>query len=117
MRKVLKTGFLLGLGAAATSKEKVSHYVDDLVSKGKVKPDKADALYAQLLTKGTEKEEELSRRSKERIRMLLEDMHLVSRDEHAELLEKVDTLERRVLALEQELAAKEAPVDSNDHLS
>ncbi|MCE7793668.1 hypothetical protein K8O68_14680 [Salipaludibacillus sp. CUR1] len=102
MSNLLKTGFLLGLGAAVSSKEKVEKYIDDLLSKGKVTPKEADELYQSLLKKGEETEEQWSTRSKERMRSVMEDLNIVSRDEHLQLKQKVEVLEQKIMQLEHD---------------
>ncbi|WP_280768703.1 phasin family protein [Salipaludibacillus daqingensis] len=100
MANLLKTGFLLGLGAAVSSKERVDKYVDDLLAKGKVTPKEADELYQSLLKKGEETEEQWNSRTKEKMRSVMEDLNIVSRDEFIGLKEKVEILEKKIIELE-----------------
>ncbi|WP_147803071.1 phasin family protein [Alkalicoccus halolimnae] len=100
MNNLFKSGILLGLGAAVSSKEKVEKYLDELISKGKVTPSEADDLYQTLIKKGEETEEEWNRHSKERLRTFFEDLNLVSKDEHEALKERTKELEERLKSLE-----------------
>ncbi|WP_416149132.1 phasin family protein [Salipaludibacillus sp. HK11] len=96
MSNLLKTGFLLGIGAAVSSKEKVDKYVDDLLAKGKVTPKEADELYQSLLKKGEETEEQWNQRSKEKMRSIMDDLNIISREEFLQLQERVDQLEKKL---------------------
>ncbi|GEL08735.1 phasin family protein [Salisediminibacterium halotolerans] len=102
MSNVLKTGFLLGLGAAVSSKEKVDKYVDELLVKGKVTPKEADELYHSLLQKGEETEEEWHRRTKERMQETMEELNLFTREEYNELKGRIDDLEKRLAKFENQ---------------
>lgn len=102
MTNFLKTGFLLGLGAAVSSKEKVDKYVDDLLAKGKVTPKEADELYQALLKKGEETEEQWNHRTKEKMRTVMEDLNIISREEFLGLQLRVEQLEEKLLALQNE---------------
>jgi polyhydroxyalkanoate synthesis regulator phasin len=96
MSNLLKTGFLLGIGAAVSSKEKVDKYVDDLLAKGKVTPKEADELYQSLLKKGEETEEQWNQRSKEKMRSIMDDLNIISREEFLKLQERVVQLEKKL---------------------
>lgn len=102
MTNFLKTGFLLGVGAAVSSKERVDKYVDDLLAKGKVTPKEADELYQSLLKKGEETEEQWNNRTKEKMRSVMEDLNIISKDEFFALQNRVEHLENRLAKLENE---------------
>ncbi|MCR6106111.1 polyhydroxyalkanoate synthesis regulator [Salipaludibacillus agaradhaerens] len=102
MNNLLKTGFLLGLGAAVSSKEKVEKYIDQLLVKGKVTPQEADDLYQSLLKKGEETEEQWSNRTKDKMRSVMEDLNIVSRDDFEKLRHQVNDLELKLAALENQ---------------
>lgn len=102
MANLLKTGFLLGLGAAVSSKERVERYVDELIAKGKVTPDEADELYQNFLKKGEETEQDWNQRSKGRVREFLKDFDLVTKEEHEALKVQLAALENRLSALENQ---------------
>lgn len=101
MANFLKTGFLLGLGAAVSSKEKVDKYIDELLAKGKVTPTEADELYHSLLKKGEETEEHWNNRTKEKMASVMDELNIVSRDELYELRAHVRSLEERLNRLEE----------------
>ncbi|MFA9557484.1 phasin family protein [Evansella sp. AB-rgal1] len=98
MNDLLKKGFLLGLGAAVASKEKVEKYFQDLVEKGKLTPKEAEELFDSLVKKGEETGERWNRRSKEKVRSMINDLELevVSKDEFDELKQRVVALEKKI---------------------
>ncbi|NJP36635.1 phasin family protein [Alkalicoccus luteus] len=100
MSNLLKTGFLLGLGAAVSSKEKVDRYIDELLAKGKVTPVEADELYQKLLQKGESTEEEWNSRSKQKVQEMLHDFDLVTKEDHEALRLQLEALQKRLDALE-----------------
>jgi polyhydroxyalkanoate synthesis regulator phasin len=100
MNNLIKSGFLLGLGAAVSSKERVDKYLDELMAKGKVTPAEADELYENLIKKGEETEEDWNRRTRERVREFLEGLNVVSLEDHEAVKSRVVELEERVKALE-----------------
>jgi polyhydroxyalkanoate synthesis regulator phasin len=102
MTNFLKTGFLLGLGAAVSSKEKVDKYVDDLLAKGKVTPKEADELYSALLKKGEETEEQWNHRTKEKMSSVMEDLNIISRNEFLALQHRVEELEKTLSEIQKE---------------
>ncbi|WP_078597394.1 phasin family protein [Evansella clarkii] len=97
MSDLLKKGFLLGLGAAVTGKERAEKYLDELLAKGKITPKEADEMYDSFIKKGQETEEKWTSRSRDSVRtMLLEDFELVPRDEFLQLQERVTLLEAKL---------------------
>lgn len=102
MNSVLKTGFLLGLGAAVSSKEKIDRYVDDLLVNGKVTPKEADELYKNFVQKGEQTERDWNRRSKERLRDLMQQFDLVTKEDHDALKLQIEALENRLSAMENQ---------------
>lgn len=111
MSNLLKTGFLLGLGAAVSSKEKVEKYIDDLVVKGRVTPKEADDIYHSLLKKGEETGEKWNSRSKEKVGSIMEDLNIVSKEDFNLLLARVELLEAKISSLEKEEKGSEPNSD------
>ncbi|UTR09179.1 hypothetical protein MM300_14880 [Evansella sp. LMS18] len=97
MSDLLKKGFLLGLGAAVSGKERAEKYLDELLAKGKITPKEADEMYDSFMKKGQETEAKWSSRSKDSVRtMLIDDFELVPRDEFLQLQERVTLLESKL---------------------
>ncbi|MFB5661722.1 phasin family protein [Alteribacillus sp. HJP-4] len=100
MNDMLKRGFLLGLGAASYGKERVQHYLDELVSKGKITPAEAEQWKEELIQKGKQKEENWSGQAKNKMQDTFKDMGLATDKD-------IERIEERLQAIEQKL----------DHLS
>ncbi|WP_051314648.1 phasin family protein [Alteribacter aurantiacus] len=100
MSDLLKKGFLIGLGAAVTSKEKAEKYFQELIVKGKVTPDEANEMFEAFEKKGTETEETWNRRSKEKAQRFFSDLDLASKGEVAALEQRIKELDARLAALE-----------------
>lgn len=96
MNEMLKRGFLLGLGVAAYSKEKIQSYVDGLVSRGKLTPREAEEWKEELIQKGLETEEAWSQQTKERIEQTLKDLGFATEKD-------IQRIESRLMEIEQKL--------------
>ena len=100
MSHLLKTGFLLGLGAAVEGKERMDKYLDEMLVKGKITPKEFDELYHELIQKGESKEQEWNFRSKERMNKLMEDLNIFTKEEYNALEARVKDLEERLNKME-----------------
>lgn len=96
MNSFLKTGFLLGLGAAVAGKERLEETVSKLVEKGSVSQAEADTLFDTLLKKGEEKSGEWDGEFKETIKSQLTDLGFVTREE-------MDTVQAQLVLLQEEI--------------
>lgn len=114
MSNVLKTGFLLGLGAAVSSKEKVQKYIDELVVKGRVTPQEADDMYHSLIKKGEETEAKWNTRSKEKVSGIMEDLNIVSKEDFKLLQARVEYLEEKIASLEGEEKRTDSSESNSD---
>ncbi|MDG5786344.1 polyhydroxyalkanoate synthesis regulator [Evansella sp. AB-P1] len=96
MSDLFKKGFLLGLGVAVASKEKVEKYINELVSKGKVTPKEADELFDSLIKKGEETGDRWSRLSKEKARSVFDDLDIASKQDLEKLEQRIALLEKKL---------------------
>lgn len=94
MNDLLKKGFLLGLGVAITSKEKVENYVDELVNKGQIAPGEAKQMIQELIEKGEQTESELDDDVRQKIKLFLHSNGFVTLEEHQDLEKRVQLLEK-----------------------
>ena len=112
MNDFLKKGFLLGLGAAAASKERIDQYVDALLTRGQITPKEAEEMYDSFMKKGEETEERWSAKSKSSLRsMLMDDFGMVSKEEFFSLQERIAVLEKQ-LKEQQETSTAESGTNS-----
>ncbi|RSL33418.1 hypothetical protein D7Z54_10650 [Salibacterium salarium] len=98
MNEMLKKGFFLGLGAASYGKEKVQHYVDDLVSKGKITPREAEQWKDELIKRGENQQSDWSGQAKDKMQDSFKEMGLATEKDIERLEEKLDTLEQKLSA-------------------
>lgn len=96
MNDYLKKGFLLGIGIAAASKEKVETYVNDLVATGEVAPQEAKELIKALIEKGEQKEQAWSDETKAKVRETLKEFGLVTKDEFEAFEERLKAVEKSI---------------------
>ncbi|TMW70285.1 phasin family protein [Alteribacter natronophilus] len=111
MSDLLKKGFLIGLGAAVTSKEKAEKYFNELIVKGKVTPDEANEMFEAFEKKGNETNEQWNRRSREKAQQFFADMDIATKTEVAALEARINELESRLSALQPEADAGEPERD------
>lgn len=97
MFEQLKKLAMIGIGGTALAVEKVSEYVDDLVSQGKLTVDEGKKLTEELIRS---KEKEVSEKGREEIEAVLLEMNIGQQKD-------IDVLETRIEDLEKELADKE----------
>ena len=97
MNNFLKSGFLLGLGAAVAGKEKVDETIMKLVEKGNMTQAEADTIFDDFFKKGESKSEEWNGEFREMARKQLSDLGFVTREE-------LDTVKAQLVILQKEIA-------------
>ncbi|GAA0436028.1 hypothetical protein GCM10008983_10830 [Lentibacillus halophilus] len=93
MSDFLRKGFLLGLGAAITGKEKVDEKLQVLVDKGELTQDEARSMLRDLANKGESKTDEWNEKSQEQLQSFAHDLGLATKED-------IDRLEARLTELE-----------------
>jgi polyhydroxyalkanoate synthesis regulator phasin len=93
----IKKVMLAGVGAAVITAEKVEEALSDWVEKGKVSAEEAKEMADRVASRGKEEFESTSRDVKKAVQELLEKAGVGQKD-------RIDALERRLLALEVEVA-------------
>ena len=99
MGDYLKKGFLLGLGAAISGKEKLEKKLDELVSKNEITREEAKSMMQNFVEKGETKTEDWSQKQKEQMKKSAEEIGLATKEE-------VQELKQRITKLEEKLAEK-----------
>lgn|SRR5699024_354290 len=100
MSDYLKKGFLLGLGAAISGKEKLDEKLDELVSRNEISRDEAKSVMKNFVEKGEMKTEEWDIKQKEQRKKAAEEVGLATKEDVQELRARLTELEDR---LEEEL--------------
>lgn len=93
----IKKAMLAGVGAAVITAEKVEEALSEWVQKGKISADEAKAMASRVAEQGRVEFESASRDMQKAIKELLEKAGVGQKD-------RIDALERRLLALEIEVA-------------
>lgn len=96
MNSFLKSGFLLGLGAAVAGKEKFDESIMKLVEKGSMTQTEADTIFDEFFKKGESKSEEWNQEFKEMTKNQLKDLGFVTREE-------LDVVKAQLVLVQQEL--------------
>ena len=97
MIDAIKKTMLAGVGAAVITKEKAEAAFADWVKKGKISADDAKTMAAKLADEGRVEFERASAETKQTVRDLLDKAGVGQKD-------RIDALEKRLLALEVEVA-------------
>ncbi|MCG5102755.1 phasin family protein [Oceanobacillus alkalisoli] len=96
MADYLKKGFLLGLGAAIASKEKLQSKLDELVSKNEISQEQAKQMMNDFIEKGEQKTEEWSVKQDEQKRKAAEELGLATKEDIAALNARITELELKL---------------------
>jgi polyhydroxyalkanoate synthesis regulator phasin len=97
MNNFLKSGFLLGLGAAVAGKEKVDETIMKLVEKGNMTQAEADTIFDDFFKKGESKSGEWNEEFREMARTQLTELGFVTREE-------LDTVQAQLVLLQEEIS-------------
>ncbi|MFD1416431.1 phasin family protein [Oceanobacillus jeddahense] len=113
MSEYLRKGFLLGLGAAVSGKEKFEQKVKELVEKNELTQEQARTVLDNFIEKGSSKKDEWDEKSKEKKKDLARETGLATTDEIDELRARVNVLEEK-LGVTLEEAEEEVVEEEQD---
>jgi len=97
MNNFLKSGFLLGLGAAVAGKEKVDETIIKLVEKGNMTQAEADTIFDDFFKKGESKSGEWNEEFRKMARTQQTELGFVTREE-------LDTVQAQLVLLQEEIS-------------
>lgn len=100
MRDLLGKAVSLGLGFAVASKEQAEKLVDELVQKGEISKSESKQFVDELVRKGQEAQSSLEEKVRGYVSQRLQSMNVATKEDYAELLQRIDRLERRIAELE-----------------
>ncbi|RLL42842.1 hypothetical protein D8M04_14940 [Oceanobacillus piezotolerans] len=100
MSDYLKKGFLLGLGAAISGKEKLEKKLKELVDKNELSQEQAKTVMQNFIDKGDLKTGEWSSKQKDQVKKTASDFGLATKEE-------VEELRLRIIELESKFNEKE----------
>ncbi|ALX49843.1 hypothetical protein AOX59_15455 [Lentibacillus amyloliquefaciens] len=100
MSDFLKKGFLLGLGAAVTGKEKLDHKLQQMVEKNELTQEQARTVMRNFVDKGEMKTDEWNTKQFEQTKQMAKDLGLATKED-------INELRARISELESQLAERE----------
>lgn len=96
MSDFLKKGFLLGLGAAVSSKERLDKKLKDLVDKNELTRDQAKSVMQNFLDKGESTKDEWSTKQYEQTQAMARDLGIATKEDVNELRARITELESKL---------------------
>ncbi len=96
MFETLRKAMLIGLGAAAMSRDKLRQAIDELVAKGEVTREEGRKLYDELVARADDERRNWSERVANQLRDMLKNLGLAEANQVSALEAKIDALERRL---------------------
>jgi len=100
---ILKSTILAGFGAAAITRDKVKKTLQRLVDEGRVSADEAEKLADEMMEEGRGQWENIQTKINQSLRRALDGMDLASRMRQVELEDRVLSLEKRLVMLEDRI--------------
>ncbi|BBN98775.1 phasin family protein [Sporolactobacillus terrae] len=107
MNEWLKTGFLIGIGAASAGKEKVEKILSDLSNNGSAAADETKVLLKTLGDKGKKSTENLNQQLHQGISDSLHELGFVTHEELAQLQQQIAFLETEIKQLKAVVSQNE----------
>jgi polyhydroxyalkanoate synthesis regulator phasin len=96
MSDYLKKGFLLGLGAAVSGKEKFETRLKDLVDKNELTKSQAHTVLQNFVEKGEMKKDEWDTKQLEKTQAMAHDMGIATKEDINELRARLTQLEDKL---------------------
>lgn len=96
MSDFLKKGFLLGLGAAVSGKEKLNQKLQELVDKNELSASQAKTVMQNFVDKGESKKDEWSDKQYDQTQRMAKDLGLATKDDINELRARISELETKM---------------------
>ncbi len=112
MFEVIKKSILAGIGALAFTEEKIQEVIDDFVQKGKLTQKEGESLVDELQKVIHENKAKLTAMIDERIKAIMDELNLLTKDDLAEMEKKIKKdftkVEKRLAKLEKQLKEQSA---------
>ncbi|RKQ31527.1 phasin family protein [Oceanobacillus halophilus] len=96
MSDYLKRGFLLGLGAAVSGKEKLEQKLKELVEKNELTQEQAKTVLENFIEKGDTQKQKWSDKQKEQTQKLAAEYGIATKEDIHELKERIHELEMKL---------------------
>lgn len=97
MLQFLRKTYLLGLGLASVTRERLEEVVDELVKRGEVAEGDRQKVLDDLLERAKEEQKKLSTSVKEGVQKVVGEMGIPTRKEFSDLVERVAHMEKAAM--------------------
>lgn len=96
MSDFLKKGFLLGLGAAVSGKEKLDNKLQEMVEKNELTQEQARTVMQNFIDKGEMKADEWNTKQYEQTQQIAKDLGLATKEDINDLETRISELEAKL---------------------
>jgi polyhydroxyalkanoate synthesis regulator phasin len=98
MKDIIEKSINLGLGIAATTKEKVENLVDELIAKGQLEKQEKSKAVKEIMTKLEKSETEFREKTKTVVNETIDNFGFATRKEVNNLKETISDLQKKISA-------------------
>ncbi len=95
MLEILRKGYLIGIGLASLTREKIEEVVDELVKRGEVAEKDRPRIVEDLMTRMRDEQKRLSNSVKDTVQKVIGEMGMPTRQQFDELRERLEKLEKQ----------------------
>jgi len=94
MLEFIKKSYLIGLGLASLTREKIEEVVDELIRRGEIAEKDRPGAIEQLIARAREEQKKLSNTVKEGAQKVIAEAGVPTRQQFDELIKRLDKLEQ-----------------------
>jgi len=95
MESLLGRFLLSGLGALVLTQEKIEEFIEELTKKGEIAQRENKELLTEIIEKGEEKRKEIEGKIREKVKKVLSQMNVATKDDIQKLEKRIQTLEKK----------------------
>ncbi len=95
MLEILRKGYLIGIGLASLTREKIEEVVDELVKRGEVAEKDRPRIIEDLMTRMRDEQKRLSNSVKDTVQRVVGEMGVPTRQQFEELRQRLEKLEKQ----------------------
>ncbi len=95
MESLLGRFLLSGLGVLVLTQEKIEEFIEELTKKGEIAQREKKELLTEIIEKGEEKRKEIEGKIREKVKKVLSQMNVATKDDIQKLEKRIQTLEKK----------------------
>lgn len=95
MESLLGRFLLSGLGVLVLTQEKIEEFIEELTKKGEIAQRENKELLTEIIEKGEEKRKEIEGKIREKVKKVLSQMNVATKDDIQKLEKRIQTLEKK----------------------